>query len=214
MVSINGSTCSTTLAPSALSASLNVLQTLTTEAELANGHSSLTLSLGLGALTTLSITLGQIPQVAYGPVGTTATTGQVDITLTVLGLINVTITGATGTATLTSVTCSNNSMTQTKITANTTTAQTSVNILGLLGGLTSATVTGQPNTVLTFVPPLPATTTVGTTAPTIAGLASVLNLSGLTSAILNPVLQSLGVSVANADVTDLSASCSPVELVG
>jgi uncharacterized membrane protein len=218
MVSIDGSTCTSTLPTSALNASVNVLQTLTTEAELANGTNSLTVNLGLGALTSLSITLGQIPQVAYGPVGngttTMAKTGQVNVTLSVLGLITVAVTGATGTADLTSINCTNNAMTQTGITAGTTTATAGVTILGLGGGLTNTTLTGKANQVYDFSPPLPSSTTIGTTSPTFSGLTSLLNLSGLTSAILNPVLQSLGVSAANAVVTDLSASCSPVELAG
>jgi uncharacterized membrane protein len=204
MVSINGSTCTTTLSQSALSASVNVLQTLTTEADLANGTNALTVNLGLGSLTTLSITLGQIPQVAYGPIGTVASTGQVSVTLTVLGLLPVTITGATGTAKFTGFSCSNNAMT-TQLTANTSTATVKVSVLGIP---ITTTVTGVSNDVLSFLPPPPTTQTVGSTSPSLGSL-----VAGLTSAVLNPVLQALGLSVANADITDLSGSCSTVQLV-
>ena len=80
-MSINGSTCSSgNLSNDALSTSLNALQTFTTEAEVANGTNALDLgtSLGITGVTdaTLTLTIGQIPQVAFGPVGTTASTAQ------------------------------------------------------------------------------------------------------------------------------------------
>ena len=83
LVSINGSLCTgnlSTLSTAELSASLNVLQMLTTEAEVANGTHALDLgtSLGITGVTDakLKLTVGQIPQVAFGPVGTTASTAQ------------------------------------------------------------------------------------------------------------------------------------------
>ncbi|MGP0032076.1 MAG: pilus assembly protein TadG-related protein [Acidimicrobiales bacterium] len=207
MVSINGSTCSTTLSSTALSASVNVLQTLTTEAELANGNNALSVGASLGGLTTLKVTLGQIPQVAYGPIGTRASTGQVDVTLTIAGIVSsLTVTGATGTATFTADTCNDNAMT-TQLTANTSSA--SIKVTALLGLETTTTVSGVSNDALTFDPPPPSSQTVGTTNPSIDGLTG-----GLTAAVLDPLFESLGVSLANANVTDLSASsCSPVQLV-
>jgi uncharacterized membrane protein len=97
LVSIDGSTCSppnATLSTSALSTSLNALQTLTTEAEVANGTNTIDLgsSLGLPLVTdaklSFGLTAGQVPQVAYGPTGTTASTAQIstDLKLTVLGV--------------------------------------------------------------------------------------------------------------------------------
>ena len=205
MVSINGSTCATTLSQSALSASINALQTLTTEAQLANGTNALDVSAAVGVLnTSLKLQVIQPPQVGYGPIGTTASTGQVNATVTVLGLIPVTVTAATGTATFTGETCTNNSMT-TQLTANTSLATVTATVVILP---VTTTIPGASNTVLSFPqPPPPTTQTIGATSPGLGGL-----VGGLTSALLNPVLQALGVSIANADITDLSASCSPVEL--
>jgi uncharacterized membrane protein len=204
MVSINGSTCSTTLAQSALSADVNVLQTLTTEAEVANGINDLDIGVALGGLTTLKLTIGQIPQVAYGPIGTEASTGQINATITVAGIVSIGVTGATGTAKFTGDTCTSNSMT-TELTTNTSVATIVATVLILP---ITTTVPGVTNDVLSFPqPPPPTTQTVGSTNPSIGGL------GGLTAGVLNPVLQALGISVANAAITDLSASCSPVELV-
>ena len=68
-----------------LSTSLNLLQTLTTEAEAANGSNALNVTSALG-LTVPGLTISnvqlvldqsQVPQVAYGPTGTAASTSQV-----------------------------------------------------------------------------------------------------------------------------------------
>ena len=75
-----------------MSANLDVLQLLTTEAEVANGSNAINVQSALGITgvtsSTLSLVVGQPPQVAYGPVGTTATTAQVtaDLKLNVLGV--------------------------------------------------------------------------------------------------------------------------------
>jgi uncharacterized membrane protein len=210
MVSINGSTCSSTLSASALSASLNVLQTLTTEAELANKTNALTLNASLlGGLTTLKTTLIQIPQVAYGPIGTTASTGQVNVAITIAGIASIGVTAATGTAQFTSGSCSSGSMTTT-LTTNTSAATVTVglSVLGIIGIGIPVTVTGVTNDALIFPqPPPPTSQTVGSTNPGLGGL------SGALTALVNPLLQSLGVSVANADVTDSSATCAGVQLV-
>ncbi len=70
--SINGSTCGGgNVSSPGLSASIDVLQFLTTEAELANGSNAINVqsALGLTGVTasTLSLVVGQLPQVAYGP---------------------------------------------------------------------------------------------------------------------------------------------------
>ena len=92
MIVIDGSSCTNgTLSSASLSASLNVLQVLTTEAELANGSSAVNIGTlgGIPGLlsSTLSFSAIQPPQYAYGPVGTTATTQQVtaDLQLTIVG---------------------------------------------------------------------------------------------------------------------------------
>ncbi|HEY1830648.1 MAG TPA: hypothetical protein VGG38_10415 [Acidimicrobiales bacterium] len=243
LVSINGSSCSSgTLSQSALAADINVLQTLTTEAELANGTNALniTSALNITGLTDVQLTASviQVPQVAFGPVGTTATTGQVNINLTadlsLLGLIGVNlldipVTAADGTATLQSITCSNNAMTSTKILTLTTSVTSAITLAGLQ--ISTLTV-GGANTTLGYVgddvplsnatatlsPPNPQT--VGTTSPSLS-FGGLLGLGTLVSPLLNdtlgpvlgPVLQALGVSVGGAQVADLSTLCGSVTLV-
>ena len=78
-----------------LSANLDVLQFLTTEAELANGSNAINVqsALGITGVTsaTLSLVVGQLPRVGYGAVGTTASTAQVtaDLKLTLSGVSGV-----------------------------------------------------------------------------------------------------------------------------
>jgi uncharacterized membrane protein len=243
LVSINGSTCSSgDLTPSALSATINVLQTLTTQAELANGTNAVnvTPALSLPNVTsaTLTTTLIQLPQVAYGPVGTQATTGQVsaDLQLTLgqgLGVLNIPVSAADGTATLNTVTCVNNAMTSTKINASTTAASGAVTVLGQ--NLATLAISGVSTAGLGYsasvVPPTAATAsadtnpiTIGTTSPVVTfgsqnlGILNALQLALVTPLLstladsLGPVLQSIGVSAAGAEVADLNAFCDPVTL--
>ena len=63
----------------ALSASLNVLQMLTTAAELTNGTNAINVTVGArpaDATSLISRWTRATGKVAYGPTGTTATTGQ------------------------------------------------------------------------------------------------------------------------------------------
>ncbi len=244
MASIDGSTCSSgSLSSSALATSINVLQTLTTEAEVANGNNVLDVTAALSlpnvSSAALALSLIQIPQVGYGAVGTTVSTSQInaDLQLTLglgLGVLDVPVNAALGTATLKTVTCVNNAMTSTKINASTTAASGTVTVLG--STLASLAVSGAGPSLLGYgaavVPPTASTAsadtnpiTIGTTTPTISfnnvnnGL---LNLSQqavvdplLTtlSSALGPVLQAAGVNVAGAEVTDLHTQCADVTLV-
>jgi uncharacterized membrane protein len=245
-VSINGSSCGTQLPQAALSASLNVLQTITSEAELANGNngidvtSALNLSNGVLGLLPVSLTINLIkpPQVAYGPIGTTATTGQVSASLAVtvpagLGtaVLTIPVTAASGTATLTTVTCSASSLYNAKLTASTTTSgPNSVTLSGTQ--VATLTVTGTPATNLGFfagvVPPTPSTVSaksnpqwLSTTNPTLVFGSQAGGLTPLVGALLNttlplvltPALQSLGVTLAGAAVADLGTTCAAVSLV-
>ncbi len=116
LVTINGPNCGGTDIPeAALSASLNVLQTLTTEAELANGTNAIDIQSALGITgvgdATLTLQVVSPPQLAYGPAGTTATSAQVNGDLKLSGgllggTLDIPVTGAQGTATLSSVSCS------------------------------------------------------------------------------------------------------------
>jgi uncharacterized membrane protein len=239
LVSINGSTCSSgSLPQSALSADLNALDTLTTDAELANG-TGVTLSSGLSlpgvATATLFTTLVEPPQVAYGPVGTRVSASQVnvDLQLSLLGLgtLNIPITGADGTATLSAMSCVQNTMTSTQFQVSTTAISDSVLLtIGSIPFQVATLVSGLSSTPLFFtnpaapnaiVPPTAASEnagtnpqTIGTTSPQFKDIAPVVALVlNALSSTLSPLLSSLGVSVANATVTDLNANCAPIELV-
>jgi uncharacterized membrane protein len=234
MVSINGSSCSSgNLQASALSASVNVLQLLTTEGELANGSTGLdvksALNLGVAAAK-LVTSLIQVPQVAYGPVGTSASTSQinVDLQLTLLGslnLLDIPISGADGTATLAAINCTNNVISATNgniIDANTTVVSNSITLLG--ANIASIAVNGAPNQPLkyTVVPPTTMSENNSTNPQTIVAMPATFTVSGLSfvnqllvggilnglTSSLGPVLQALGVNVAGAQVADLSTDCA------
>jgi uncharacterized membrane protein len=256
MVSINGSTCSNgTLPTSALSANLNALQTLTTEAELANGNSALNVASALNitgvASASLYLHFGQPPQLAYGPVGsytsaaqcpaptgqtsTCATTTQLwsDLQLTlqpIVGLptqvLDITLSGATGTATLSQVNCTNNVLQTVKINVDTSAATGNVSLNG--ANIATASVNGVTNKAGTYSVVPPNSTTVsgatnprnfGTTTPsiTVSGLGLVPSLVGtvLSTAqgALGPVLQATGFSVGGAQVAATSADCDDVSIV-
>lgn len=217
--------CKNSTIPSeGLNASINVFQLLDTEAELldsTNGSylnvtSALNLSdpgiLNIGTIT-LQLSFGQPMQVAYGPVGTTASTAQVGATLNVnlasllginLGTLTIPLSGATGTSTLQGVTCINNAMTQTQINTVTSTISTGTNgitlsLLGLVSNEGSLTVTGGsssqsftgsevPPTASTTDPPALASSSnprsVYTTAPTLTWTANG-GINGLIAGLLS-----------------------------
>ena len=243
LVSINGSSCTgnlSTLSTSELSASLDALQMLTTEAELANGTNAIDLgtSLGLTGVSDAKLTLSlvQIPQVGYGPVGTTATTAQVSSSLQLndlgVGLITIPLSAAQGTATLASVTCSDNSLKSTNIAPTTTTASgtISLTVAGVPSNIATVTVAGYTGTPTQFgyappnVPPT-ATSVANGSNPQTAGGTPVPSVSGLSpsspavpvlsaaGAILVPILQAAGVTLGAASVADLSTNCGAVALV-
>lgn len=158
MVSINGSTCNSgSLSHPALSSSLDVLQMLTTEAEVADQNTDIDLKTTLGipgvADTKLSLSVGQLPQVAYGPVGsytssaqcpapsgqtsTCALTAQVTATVKLFvnvplftGEIDIPLTAAQGIATLAALTCSDNQFASASINASTAIATASITAPG------------------------------------------------------------------------------------
>ena len=238
LVSINGSTCGGgNLSTAALSASLDVMQMLTTEAELANGTNALDFggSLGIPGVTDtkLALTLIQIPQVAYGPVGTTATTAQVssDFQLSVFGagLLDIPLSAAQGTATLSGIKCADNSLSSATIQPSTTTATGTVTLAG--SSIATLSISGYSGSALGYpaVDVPPTATTVGNgTNPQLAGTTTPsLNYTGPTgnfsqvqtlltstlSTVLGPILQAAGVTVGGAEVADLSTNCGAVSLV-
>ncbi|HVA10340.1 MAG TPA: hypothetical protein VNG12_26805 [Acidimicrobiales bacterium] len=210
LLSINGSTSTSgTLTVGELQASANVLQMLTMVAQTANGSNGINISselnLGLLGVATLSVKVIQPPQSAAGGVGTSATTSQVQIALTILG-VPITISAVQGTATFSSLSCSGY--------PTPTPSSASFNITDTIAGAVGITVTGNPNnSPLAINAPYPNS---GTTA---AGSISLLGLSVL-GALLTPVtqavleiLEAFGVSIAGNKVWVFNAQCGYVSLV-
>jgi uncharacterized membrane protein len=239
LFSVNGSSCSSgALSTAALSTSVNVLQLLSTEAELANGTNAVdvTSALGITGVTSasLSLQLVQIPQIAFGPTGSTASTAQVAATLQFnvlgVGVISIPLTAAQASTTLSSVTCSSSNAFQAAATSptNTTTATGTVSLNG--SQISTLTLSGVSNKSETFtsanVPPTASSFSsnknpqrVGSTSltPTYTGLSSsspaYTFLTTLLSPVMTPVLQAAGVSVAGAEVAFLGANCGAVSIV-
>ncbi len=242
LVSINGSTCSSgTLTTAALSTSLNALQTFTTEAELANGTHALDLgtSLGITGVTDAQLTLSmtQVPQVAFGPVGATASTAQLttDLKLNMLGvgLIDIPLSAAQGTGTLQGLICAFNSMSSTTIQPASTAVQGTVNVAGLnVGTLTVSGINSLNTSAFSYgpsvVPPSASTAQAGTNPQAAGATNPALSYSGLTvtnpsplytlltstlPGVLGPILQVSGASVGGVQVADLGTDCGAVSLV-
>jgi uncharacterized membrane protein len=236
-------TTNTQLSQSSLNTNLNVLQTLTSEAEFANGTNALDITTALGlplsgvTLATLTLNVIQYPQVAYGPVNTTAQTAQVDATLHLsvpgLGTISIPLSAADGIATLSQITCSinNNSMTSVKIGVTTSAitaaitgtlipagATVSVNGVSVPLGFSNPLAPNPP-----IVPPTSASISAktnpqyaGTTSPSLT-FSSALGVvdTPILSPVLTPIfttLQALGLSIAGAQVAVLAANCGAIEL--
>jgi uncharacterized membrane protein len=241
LVSINGSTCTGgALSNVALETSLNALQTFTTEAEVANGTNVLDLGTSLGITgvsdAKLSLAMGSIPQVAFGPVGTTASTAQLssDLQLTYLGVgvINIPLSAAQGTGTLQTLSCAHNSMNATTIQPTTTTVSAAVTSPVGSGTLTLSGYNSGTTSPFTYgpsvVPPTATTAangsnpqSVGTTTPnptwsglTVPTLSPIYSLLTSTlSGVLGPILQAVGASVGGIQVADLGTNCGSVALV-
>ena len=239
LFSINGSTCGGgNVSVPGMSANLDVLQFLTTEAELANGSNAIDVQSALGITgvtsSTLSLVVGQLPQVAYGPVGTTATTAQVtaDLTLNVLGvgIVDIPLTAAQGTATLSAVNCSqvNNSFGQAVVTASTTAATAAITLGGAVrrhaDDQRGRTHRSSSTRRSSRRPPRPSRATpptnpvqIGSTSPTLSysGLPPSLStlLPTMLTGVLTPVLQATGVTVGGATIADLNYNCGAVSIV-
>lgn len=249
LVSVNGSSCANgSLSFPSLSAGVNVLQMLTTEAELANGSSGLNvtsaLNLPVGTSAELFLKVLQPAQVAFGPVGsytaaspcpatsgtsTCAETSQVSADLQVsvpgVGLLDIPLSAADGVATLSSITCANDAMTNTTINASTTTATAAITLANVAAA--TLTINGAPPTTESYdasvVPPTASTISAGTNPRSlgvpvlsIGGLSPLSPVYTLLTSVLPgsyaPVLLAAGVSVGNADVADLGSNCDAFEL--
>jgi uncharacterized membrane protein len=208
LISVNGSSCSNpSLSQLSLNASINILQLLTTEAELAvvNGTNALSiplLSASLPGVASASFTFTaiQAPQVAFGPVSpsTTASASQVSLKLVLtlaggLGTLTIPISGANGQATLSGMRCVNNSATQVTIAASTTTATGGVTFSGL-PGVTVATLSASgaspPSLPFTIIPPTTASIRANTNPVTFAATTPGFSFSGV-SGLLNLVAATL-----------------------
>jgi uncharacterized membrane protein len=220
---------------------VNVLQMLTTEAELANGTNGIDLTSALNLNSALAgdpglsvdnVMLSTVPaepaQVAYGPVGTTASDAQVQTTLSMnltkngasLGTLSVPLAAATGTATLSNMTCVDDSLYAMAIVPVTTKAVSSGTngvTLTLQGNATaqgtftngtsgnSASFTGPANPSGTEIPPTTATASAGTNPE---------SRPSTWETTSPPVLTFTAAAGANADVKDtmgvLSGAYGPV----
>ncbi len=138
---------------SAADIGVNALGLLTSAVEIAHGSSGInipSIDLNVPGISNVSanVSIVQPPQMAYGPVGTSATTAQVNLTLTIstslLGLANVdvplTVMLAKGTAKITKIACGANYPPPTTFTVQTSAAsvqfgsqanQVSVSLLGI-----------------------------------------------------------------------------------
>ncbi len=248
MFTINGTSCGT-VSTADLNASLDVLQALTTEAEVTNGNSGINVTSALN-LTDAPLNFGTVDlyldviqpaQVAYGPVGTVAETAQVSSDLTMnlsdgglpLGTLSIPLSAASATSTLNTITCSSNAMTSTKINTTTAAASGTVTLSGV-GNVATLNVSGVNNGATSYsasvVPPTATTQTnntnpksVGSTSPTLnySGVAGGLNSlispllasTSVVSEAYGSALQGAGVSLAGAEIADLSTNCDAVSIV-
>jgi uncharacterized membrane protein len=203
------------LSPQALDASVNVLQMLTTEAELANGSSAIDVTsaltlppnpLGEYGTATLTFTAIQPAQYAYGPVGISAQTTQVSATLKInlltllgipIGTLSIPVSAASGAVTLQALSCANNAMTSAELSGTTNAVSSAVTLNGTqvatlnISGVASGS--GTAPFAPSQVPPPAAGNpySIGTSAPQ-------LNFSGqtglgLTNLFVNGLLSSTSV---------------------
>jgi hypothetical protein len=221
---------STADADSFAGASLNVFSLLQGELFLARKGTALSGSFSSSdALlpVTLSAKVVQPPTIAFGPVGTSATNGQIEVNIgtSLAGLVSVRLaaTAATGTLTLSSVACTTiGPSSSATATASTSLTGVSLTVANLPVALN---VTAVSPTTLTFTSPFTWThsqhvgaTTLNLAAALsgpVAALGPIVNLvagplvSSVESVVVSPILRSLGVSLAGADVAVLDPECLP-----
>ena len=240
MVNVNTSgglvTCTnSSISQQGLNAGVNILQLLTTEAELANGTNGINLTSDLN-LTDGLLNIGNVmlstqvispAQVAYGPVGTSASDAQVQATLsmsltvpilgTPLGTLSIPLSAATGTATLNTISCNDASLYSMALSASTGVASTgttgngiTLTLLGIATTVASLTITGVSNKGVTFtgpanpsgadIPPTAATQSAGTNPETVSGSLSPTITFGDDSGINSAVAALLSTGSVLADV--------------
>jgi uncharacterized membrane protein len=225
-----------TISQQGLNAGVNILQLLTTEAELANGTNGINVTSDLNLTDPGLLNIGNVmlstqviepAQVAYGPVGTTASDAQVQATLsmsltlpilgTPLGTLTIPLSAATGVATLNTITCNDASLYSMALSASTGVASTgttgngiTLTLLGIATTVASLTVTGVSNRGVTFtgpanpsgadIPPTAATQSAGTNPETVSGSLSPTITFGDDSGINAAVAALLSTGSVLADV--------------
>jgi uncharacterized membrane protein len=222
---------STVDADSFAAASINAFSLLQGELFLARKGSALSGTFASGvsgiATVTLSAQVVQPPVIAFGPVGTSATNGQISFSIgtNLLGAVSVQLgaTAATGTLTLSSVACT----TIGPSSSATASARTSLSGVTLtVANLPIALdVTAVSPTTRTFTAPFTwansqhvGATSLALTAAVggaVAGLGPIVNLiagplvAPLEASVVSPILRALGVSLAGADIAVLDPVCLP-----
>lgn len=248
LVSINGGSCSSgNLTNAVLATSLNALQTFTTEAEVANGTQAIDLGTSLGITgvsdAKLTLTMSQIPQVAFGPVGASASSAQMttDLSLNYMGsVVDIPLSASLGTAALQTLSCAYNAMSATSIQPTTNTVTGTVTSPAGGGTLTLSGYNSGNTSPFSFGPsvvPLTYTTVNGSPGPPVIPVSNPLTPPALTPAfsysgltvptsnpiytlltstlpgVLGPILQVVGAPVGGVQVADLSTNCGAVSLV-
>lgn len=222
--------CSNPPSQQGLNASVNVLQLLTTEAELANGTNGIdltsALNLNSGLTGILGLSVGNVmlstqlispAQVAYGPVGTSASDAQVQATLSMnlslfgisLGTLNIPLSAATGTAQLFNMTCNDDSLFSMSLNVNTNTVSTgtsgngiTLTLLGVtttegsisISGLTNKGVSfpGPANPAGNVIPPTTSTASAGTNPESVGSSTPAVTFTAASGANTN-VVSTMGV---------------------
>jgi uncharacterized membrane protein len=221
----------TTDADAFADATVNALTLLQGELMLARKGSALsgTFSSGVAGIAdvSLNVQVVQPPKLAFGPTGTSATTGQIafGIGTNLLGLVPVQLDvgAANGTATLASIACSAmGPSSSATATVQTSLTDVTLQVATVPVGLSTPAVSP---TTLTFTSPFTwahaqhvGATSIGLTAAVggaVGGAGPIVNalvgplIAPLEHAVVAPILRSLGVSLAGADVAVLAPVCLP-----
>jgi tight adherence protein G len=177
-----------------LDATVNVLQMLTTEAEVANGTNGLDLTSALNLNSALAgvpgLSVGNVmlsttvispADVVYGPVGTPASDAQVQATLSMnltllgvpLGTLSIPLSAATGTAVLSTLKCNSDQLSQmvvSPVNTNAVSASVTLTLLGVQSTEGTFSMAGVSNGTTSFSGPgLPPATVPPTAATASAG---------------------------------------------
>lgn len=232
LVEVDGS-CSPAGATGA-EATADVLSLLVGSAELANGASAFTTDIGTVTGVQVQANLTQPMQTQTGPVGTTITTAQVSVQLTVPlsvplvsgAQLSVATSGAQATGALDSLGCASGPSATDSMTVGVTTQAAQVSATATALGLASASGSagaGGGSASLSFSSPFSpadAQSTAGSTGSvplSVTGTSALATAANSVLSTLDPdlggILQVLGVSYAGATVIADGVDCAPPSLV-